>query len=164
MPIVIAICLYMPCWQLYCRTDIENRIAIAGCACDYFMTVSSLIGYRKSFYLFNPLSRCDFLHASALSKVANLTTNLAALSFFCPYGSCPVWLADDGCCQCSLFNSRCASCLEIRQRFYPYSVFNFSQHPDRSFGISDLFSVLIHIKIFYTNYLHLVTHMCVIRF
>ena len=30
--------------------------------------------------------QADFLHASALSKVANLTTNLAALSFFAPAG------------------------------------------------------------------------------
>ena len=30
--------------------------------------------------------KADFLHASALSKVANLTTNLAALSFFAPTG------------------------------------------------------------------------------
>jgi Predicted permeases len=30
--------------------------------------------------------QADFLHASALSKVANLTTNLAALSFFAPTG------------------------------------------------------------------------------
>jgi hypothetical protein len=28
----------------------------------------------------------DFLHASALSKIANFTTNLAALSFFIPTG------------------------------------------------------------------------------
>ena len=30
--------------------------------------------------------KADFIHASALSKVANLTTNLAALSFFAPTG------------------------------------------------------------------------------
>lgn len=30
--------------------------------------------------------QADFLHASALSKIANLTTNLAALSFFIPTG------------------------------------------------------------------------------
>ena len=30
--------------------------------------------------------KADFLHASALSKIANLTTNLAALSFFAPTG------------------------------------------------------------------------------
>ena len=30
--------------------------------------------------------KADFLHASALSKIANLTTNVAALSFFAPTG------------------------------------------------------------------------------
>ena len=30
--------------------------------------------------------KTDFLHASALSKIGNLTTNLAALSFFAPTG------------------------------------------------------------------------------
>lgn len=41
-----------------------------------------------SFFIFYFIRylKVDFLHASALSKVANLTTNLAALSFFAPTG------------------------------------------------------------------------------
>ena len=41
-----------------------------------------------SFFIFYFIRylKVDFLHASALSKIANLTTNLAALSFFIPTG------------------------------------------------------------------------------
>lgn len=41
-----------------------------------------------SFFIFYFIRylKVDFLHASALSKVVNLTTNLAALSFFAPTG------------------------------------------------------------------------------
>ena len=50
------------------------------------MTEFLVRGQAVSLSFLYPLSERGFLHASALSKIANFTTNLAALSFFIPTG------------------------------------------------------------------------------
>jgi len=92
MLIVIAIYTFMKkqFGQVHVRQELTPKILLLAAV------GSLLIGFYDgifgpgtgSFFIFFFIRylQTDFLHASALSKVANLTTNLAALSFFAPTG------------------------------------------------------------------------------
>ncbi len=92
MLIVIAVYTFMKkqFGQVHVQQELTVKILVLAAV------GSLLIGFYDgifgpgtgSFFIFFFIRylKTDFLHASALSKIANLTTNLAALSFFVPTG------------------------------------------------------------------------------
>lgn len=90
MLIVIAIYTFMK--KQFGRVHVEQKLnkkmlilaALGSLAIGFY---DGIFGPGTgSFFFFIRYLSVDFLHASALSKIANFTTNLAALSFFIPTG------------------------------------------------------------------------------
>ena len=92
MLIVIAIYTFMKkqFGQIHLQQEVTNKmLLLAGSGCLLVGFYDGVFGPGGgSFFIFYFIRylKVDFLHASALAKIANFMTNLAALSFFIPTG------------------------------------------------------------------------------
>ncbi|MBI1451814.1 MULTISPECIES: sulfite exporter TauE/SafE family protein [Acinetobacter] len=91
---LIIIAIYTFCkkqfGQVHIRQELTPKIlllaAVGSLAIGFYDGIFGPGTGSFFIFFFIRYLKADFLHASALSKIANLTTNLAALSFFAPTG------------------------------------------------------------------------------